>query len=88
MEYLAYLIVEDTTGCHGSEVDALHLGQEEKGGTVAIWRKLRDIHFWVLSDMLISKIDDGLYRSLVNYDFSGLKVRTSRREKCQKRQDI
>ena len=60
----------------------VYLGQEEKGGTVAIWRKLRDIHFWVLSDMLISKIDDGMYRSLVNYDFSGLKVGTSRREKC------
>ena len=66
----------------------MDIGQEEKGGTVAIWRKLRDIHFWVLSDMLISKIDDGMYRSLVNDGFSGLKVGTSRREKCSKRLNI
>ena len=45
------------------------LGQEEKGGTVAILRKLCGAHFLALSDMLFPKIYVGVSGSAGNVAF-------------------
>ena len=60
------------TPCVPTMYTAFPIGQEEKGGNVAIRRKLRDKHFLVLLGMLISKIDDGAYRSAVKCNFLAL----------------
>ena len=45
------------------------IGQEEKGGTVAILRKLCGAHFLALSDMLFPKIYVGVSGSAGNVAF-------------------